>query len=287
MKCNHCNAEVENGTKFCHNCGSPIEGLSQSKATCSQCGGELEVGEKFCSNCGTPVGEVQQPSIQHEIEQSVTPSSEQEVIKDRTTTRENAATPKETERKANRLGRVAMWSTIVAIVMCFVVTGFGFSFWWYLFILFMAALAFVLFVTVSGPMNENDISLAKVGSIACFVCIGLLWKCGPLNSDYASDREVVQSSEDEAIPSWIFGKWYLKLDGGRMVVIINKDGSARMELRKHWGDTVVLSYDGKFFVSGDYLYLSLNGMSSNPQLIMDREEHKLYSAEGNAYRKSY
>lgn len=242
MKCNHCNVELENGARFCHNCGNSIEGLSQPKATCNQCGGELKESENFCSNCGAPVREVQQAPMQHDIKQNINHSSEQ---------------------NANKLGKIAMCSTIAAIVMCFVVTGFGFSFWWYLFVLFMAALAFGLFITVSGPMNDGDISIVKVGSIACFVCIGLLWKCGPLNSDYAGVKEVVQSPEEEAIPSWIFGKWVRRYDGGRVVIIIKKDGSSRMEIRKAWGDTVVLSYDGTFFIGGDYLYLSLDGASSN------------------------
>lgn len=82
MKCNHCNAEVAEGTKFCPECGNRIEQpqplkcpqcntivdeginfcpecgspIAPPKPTiCSKCGTEIEEGEKFCSNCGTPV----------------------------------------------------------------------------------------------------------------------------------------------------------------------------------------------------------------------------------------
>lgn len=81
MKCNHCNAEVAEGTKFCPECGNRIEQpqplkcpqcntivsedikfcpecgspIAQKPTTCSKCGTEIEEGEKYCSNCGTPV----------------------------------------------------------------------------------------------------------------------------------------------------------------------------------------------------------------------------------------
>lgn len=82
MKCNHCNSEIAEGTKFCPECGNRIEQpqplkcpqcstvvgegvkfcpacgspIAEPKPTiCSKCGTEIEDGEKFCSNCGTPV----------------------------------------------------------------------------------------------------------------------------------------------------------------------------------------------------------------------------------------
>lgn len=82
MKCNHCNSDVADGTKFCPECGNRIEQpqllkcpqcstvvgegvkfcpecgcpIAEPKPTiCSKCGTEIEEGEKFCSNCGTPV----------------------------------------------------------------------------------------------------------------------------------------------------------------------------------------------------------------------------------------
>ena len=233
---------------------------------CINCGQELSNDIKFCSNCGTPVGEVQQTPIQYNAEQSIENPSVQ---------------------KANRIGKISMWATIAAIVMCFVITGFGFSFWWYLFIIFMAFMAFIQFITVySGSMSDGDIFIAKAASIICFVCIGLLWQCGPLNSNYASEREAAQSSESASTLSWILGKWEMRLDsGGKMIVTINGDGSSRLEVKR--GYVTVLDYTGTFYISGDYLYLSFDGMGSNPQLIMDKEQKKLYSAEGNAYSKSY
>jgi len=40
---------VQQGTKFCSECGSPVGG----KAVCPKCGNENEPGTKFCGECGT------------------------------------------------------------------------------------------------------------------------------------------------------------------------------------------------------------------------------------------
>lgn len=67
LKCPQCNTEVADGTKFCPNCGSPI-GV-QLPRKCSQCGAELEKGERFCSNCGTPVSSSPQPQMANNVQQ--------------------------------------------------------------------------------------------------------------------------------------------------------------------------------------------------------------------------
>jgi RNA polymerase subunit RPABC4/transcription elongation factor Spt4 len=71
LKCPQCNTVVGEGTKFCPECGSPI--ITEPKPIiCSNCGTEIENGEKFCSNCGTPVGGIQtsQPKMMHSTSQS-------------------------------------------------------------------------------------------------------------------------------------------------------------------------------------------------------------------------
>lgn len=62
QKCSQCNTEVAAGTKFCPNCGSPIE---IKPIVCSKCGTEIEEGEKFCTNCGTPVSEQSTTPVMH------------------------------------------------------------------------------------------------------------------------------------------------------------------------------------------------------------------------------
>ena len=45
MKCNHCNTEVAEGTKFCPECGNRIEQPQPIK--CPQCDTVVEEGVKF------------------------------------------------------------------------------------------------------------------------------------------------------------------------------------------------------------------------------------------------
>ena len=47
--CSNCGAELEEGQKFCYECGTPVP---QSKK-CIKCGAELALKMKFCPECGT------------------------------------------------------------------------------------------------------------------------------------------------------------------------------------------------------------------------------------------
>ena len=60
--CSSCNAEVSNETKFCTECGKPIEIVSENdenpsdqKITCPKCNAEVSAGIKFCEECGTKI----------------------------------------------------------------------------------------------------------------------------------------------------------------------------------------------------------------------------------------
>jgi len=49
MKCSNCGVELEEGQKFCFECGTPVP---QTKK-CIKCGAELSLKMKFCPECGT------------------------------------------------------------------------------------------------------------------------------------------------------------------------------------------------------------------------------------------
>lgn len=48
VKCNKCGNMIPSGSKFCSECGSPV----QVNKFCSNCGNQVPADAKFCSNCG-------------------------------------------------------------------------------------------------------------------------------------------------------------------------------------------------------------------------------------------
>ena len=49
LPCPKCNTPVQQGTKFCPNCG---QSMVPQKATCVKCNNEINQGTKFCPECG-------------------------------------------------------------------------------------------------------------------------------------------------------------------------------------------------------------------------------------------
>lgn len=50
--CTNCGAKIISGSKFCSECGTPV----QTKKFCSECGVQVDSNSKFCSNCGNKLG---------------------------------------------------------------------------------------------------------------------------------------------------------------------------------------------------------------------------------------
>ncbi len=44
--CSDCGGSLEAGSRFCSQCGAPVE------ASCPSCGGQIRDGDLFCSSCG-------------------------------------------------------------------------------------------------------------------------------------------------------------------------------------------------------------------------------------------
>ncbi|NYB53073.1 MAG: zinc ribbon domain-containing protein [Methanobacteriaceae archaeon] len=59
--CSSCNAEIQKGSKFCKECGKPVEeglkvnNIPEGRVNCPQCGAELKAENKFCTYCGTKI----------------------------------------------------------------------------------------------------------------------------------------------------------------------------------------------------------------------------------------
>ena len=62
MKCNNCNAELPEGAKFCHLCGTKVS----VTLYCSQCGAPLPPNAAFCCECGAMVADA--PAAPNECE---------------------------------------------------------------------------------------------------------------------------------------------------------------------------------------------------------------------------
>ena len=53
--CPECGQEIEEGMKFCRNCGSKVnqeQGEAKKTKFCSNCGFEMDINTKFCPECG-------------------------------------------------------------------------------------------------------------------------------------------------------------------------------------------------------------------------------------------
>lgn len=50
MKCSSCGAELEEGVRFCKECGAKVE--TKKITFCRECGNALSEGSRFCSKCG-------------------------------------------------------------------------------------------------------------------------------------------------------------------------------------------------------------------------------------------
>ena len=58
MKCKYCNHEIEEGMRFCENCGKEVSEPYEEEdwpRFCSECGARLSPGFKFCENCGAQI----------------------------------------------------------------------------------------------------------------------------------------------------------------------------------------------------------------------------------------
>jgi hypothetical protein len=50
LRCQHCEAPIQAGQRFCSKCGSTV-----SNELCPSCGKKIQAGDLFCSSCGNKV----------------------------------------------------------------------------------------------------------------------------------------------------------------------------------------------------------------------------------------
>ena len=125
---------------------------------------------------------------------------------------------------------------------------------------------------------------------------------GPLNSNYSDDstsssNDSYSVSSENDYPSWLTANKFVceTESGGKMIIRLNKNGTAHMTLanptgapiRGYYNGTAVdMSFDGTFTVRGNNVYLSFSGMSKNIVLEMDAELQRLYGEGGGVFKQS-
>lgn len=87
--CSACNTEIQPGSKFCKECGKPVEDTPEQTKDittpivhCPNCNAEIKPGASFCIECGTNVYEYK-PSVQNNVQTDV-PQDTQSKRKDDT-----------------------------------------------------------------------------------------------------------------------------------------------------------------------------------------------------------
>ena len=53
IKCAKCGTDLDANSRFCNQCGAPVEQQEASTITCPVCGVTLSADSKFCNSCGT------------------------------------------------------------------------------------------------------------------------------------------------------------------------------------------------------------------------------------------
>jgi len=74
MYCTNCGTETDGSSKFCGNCGKPLEIKKEpiQKVFCTNCGSEMQSDSAFCTNCGVPA---EGKKVDHNINDSAIQNS--------------------------------------------------------------------------------------------------------------------------------------------------------------------------------------------------------------------
>ena len=269
---------------------------------CKKCGIEQKEGQKYCPKCGTPYicSDMSDNNLKENL---VTVGDEPQEIMDKKTTEKpnfenntnvtHSLTLNE-EKKVLRIAKAGMWIIVIAIVLTFVIAGFGFSLWWYIYLLILAFIAFVFFVTSNYKarearrLNSNDSYMVNLLSWIGAIMLVILYLWGPLYNDNKKSEsdsynyEQLSSGNDY---EWLTKHAFVNKDNGKSISIrLYDDGRAHMRI--HVSTGYDFNYDGSYSVRGDNVILSFSGMDQNTIFEMDYENQRLYSADGSAFKQS-
>lgn len=106
MKCNHCEKEIQEGSKFCPYCGQKVEQVIK----CPNCGNSIRPGDTFCMSCGYKVDTSEIEAQKQESVSNIHQTSTKEVSN-------NASTPRKTEEGRSKTPMYVGLITCAAIVL--------------------------------------------------------------------------------------------------------------------------------------------------------------------------
>ena len=283
---------------------------------CKKCGTEQHDGYKYCPKCGMPFTEADKIIDNNPINSSES-LTEEEPKKEATEQGHQEEEKKvddslplssDKEKKVKLTAKAGMWIILIAIVATFIRTGFGFSFWWYIFLLVFAGVAFLLWGVLlpntdadKKPLTTSDASLVKVLFYVGAAMFVILYLWGPLNSDYTSgsDYSYERSSNDSSnnISKWLTeSKFVCELDyGGKSIIKLNDDGTAHWAVYDNTGALLKIPYEGGYAewsfhgtynVRDNHVYISFKSVYKTITLKIDSELQRLYGEGGGVFKQS-
>lgn len=104
----------------------------------------------------------------------------------------------ESKNKTITLAKIARWVGCCLVIFPFIITGFGFNWFWYLIIIGVALFTFMMFGIEGKDMSEYSLAKKTLIGFLAVGCIMYLW--GPLNPEAESFdskcEEVCEAIED-------------------------------------------------------------------------------------------
>jgi len=146
MFCSNCGNKLDDGARFCGECGTPViaqetveatEALDNPIKTCKNCGFEIEDGAMFCGECGTPVNEADNISVDSATQTvaipAIQPENTQPVHKEdlhkgdfRHTVRESSEKEKKSKKEKENYTPLII-ALVVVVIACGAALWYTFS----------------------------------------------------------------------------------------------------------------------------------------------------------------